>query len=359
MRAVDVFATELARIVGAVGVTFLIADLSGDTLIRLPASEDLPPAGTGPAGRPAVVPLAGSPYEQAVRSQRVFVEPLAGPLPGVRAGHRAGDALGVLELTLPEAPDDEVLSLVASAAARPGVRRHRQPAAHRPVRVGPAHRAVLAGRGDPAPAAARRLHLRGRRSSPSPAGWSRPATSAATPSTTALDRDTLHLSHHRRDGAHASTPRCWRRCWSAACATAAARGADLAEQAPRGQRRRSATHAPRGSSSPGCCCGSTCRPASTTVVNAGHPLAAASRDGGWARSSWQPTCRSGMLRGPRPTACSRCRSSPATGWCCSPTACWSATPTTLDSAGARREPRAAPARGGAAPRADACWSHRG
>ncbi len=116
VRAVDVFATELARIVGAVDVTFLIADLSGDTLIRLPASEDLPPAGTGPAGRPAVVPLAGSPYEQAVRSQRVFVEPRPGAFRVYAPVTERGDALGVLELTLPEAPDDEVLSLVASAA---------------------------------------------------------------------------------------------------------------------------------------------------------------------------------------------------------------------------------------------------
>ena len=46
--------------------------------------------------------------------------------------------------------------------ARHGVRGHRQPAVHRPLRVGPALGSPLAGRGDPASPAAGRLHLRGR-----------------------------------------------------------------------------------------------------------------------------------------------------------------------------------------------------
>lgn len=104
--AVDVLARELAAMVGAVDVSFLIADFSGDAVIRfLVAPDGL-----------ATVPLGGSPYETALRSQRVLVEPDGESTRLYAPVTDRGDALGVLELSLPSAPDDGVVAFVASAA---------------------------------------------------------------------------------------------------------------------------------------------------------------------------------------------------------------------------------------------------
>ena len=73
-----------------------------------------------------------------------------------------GEAIGVLELSLREAPDEQTVADVALARARAGLRRHRQPPVHRPLRVGPALGSAVAGRRDPASPAAGLLHLRGR-----------------------------------------------------------------------------------------------------------------------------------------------------------------------------------------------------
>ena len=102
-----------------------------------------------------------------------------------------------------------------------GLRRHRQPAAHRPVRVGPAtpRRSRWPRRSSggccPAPTPARPA------SSRSPAGWSRPTPSAATRSTT-RSTATPCTSRSPTPSATTSTPHCWPPSWSAACATAAA-----------------------------------------------------------------------------------------------------------------------------------------
>lgn len=100
--AVAVLGRELAAMVGAEDVTFLIADFSGAALIRfVPDSDGL-----------ETVPLDGSPHERAIRTQRVLVE-----------GERVyapvtdrGDALGVLELTVPAAPGEDVVAFLAAAA---------------------------------------------------------------------------------------------------------------------------------------------------------------------------------------------------------------------------------------------------
>ena len=114
MDAVDVLANELARMVGATDVSFLIADFSGNALIRFvstPAREHIPAEDE----ELRTVPLAG-PYEVALRSQEVCVD-------GTEAASRLyapvtdrGDALGVLELSLPASPTEDVVAFVASAA---------------------------------------------------------------------------------------------------------------------------------------------------------------------------------------------------------------------------------------------------
>ena len=114
--ALEVVARDLAATLGAEQVSFLIADLSGDSVVRfvrpiLPAHED--PAA---AKRLETVAMAGTPYERALLSQRVQI---------VADGDRhrlfapvtdRGDALGVLELVLGPRPDAALLAKVASAA---------------------------------------------------------------------------------------------------------------------------------------------------------------------------------------------------------------------------------------------------
>jgi serine phosphatase RsbU (regulator of sigma subunit) len=119
--AVDVLARELARMVDAVDVSFLIADFSGDAVLRFTAEA------TGSAvpghsdrrdhrGHLATVPLAGSPYGRALRSQEVCVEADGAATRLYAPVTDRGDALGVLELALPSPPDDDMLTFIASAA---------------------------------------------------------------------------------------------------------------------------------------------------------------------------------------------------------------------------------------------------
>lgn len=125
VQAVDVLADTLAVMVGATQVSFLIADFSGDTLIRFgpPPTNPASPYDPDP-DRLNTVPLPGSPYEQALRLQQVHVvldlavaaDPGGGSARLYAPVTDRGDALGVLELTLPTSPNPAVLTFVASAA---------------------------------------------------------------------------------------------------------------------------------------------------------------------------------------------------------------------------------------------------
>lgn len=117
-EAVEVLAETLAEMVGAEDVSFLIADFSGDALIRFVSAPAGLPSRDGVEGGELLisVPLAGSPYEQAVRAQRVVVEQRAGSVRLYAPVTDRGDALGVLELALPSPPDDDIVAFVASAA---------------------------------------------------------------------------------------------------------------------------------------------------------------------------------------------------------------------------------------------------
>ena len=176
----------LAQSLGATAAFFLIADLSGRALVRMShgASDDqLARQGLGgPEAGPrlddgdqaVVVNVDDGPVAAALRTQTVQVLP---PLDGDASGEPArwivlapvterGEALGLLQLSLPTAPEAVGPDPDRPHGAPVGVRGHREPAAHRPVRVGPTQHRVLAARRDPAPAAPGRVHLRGRRVHP-------------------------------------------------------------------------------------------------------------------------------------------------------------------------------------------------
>ena len=117
VEAVDVLARELARIVDADDVTFLIADFSGDALIRfLSTPNGVEIVDDDGQKHLATVPLVGSPHEHAIRAQQVQVVASADSARLYAPVTDRGDALGVLELSLPSMPNDDTMAFVASAA---------------------------------------------------------------------------------------------------------------------------------------------------------------------------------------------------------------------------------------------------
>lgn len=112
----ELTASELATSVSAIEVSFLIVDWSGGAVQRFvrmaPGTSDRSEELTH-AER---LPLFGTPYELALRSQQVeLVHEDAGWRMFAPVTSR-GDALGVLELVVPKPPSPEVIEHVASAA---------------------------------------------------------------------------------------------------------------------------------------------------------------------------------------------------------------------------------------------------
>jgi serine phosphatase RsbU (regulator of sigma subunit) len=117
VAAVDVLAAALAEAIGAREVSFLIADFSGRSLIRLGHS-----GGTGafrPPGRETAerVPLAGTPQGRALAAQAVEVVAEDGGGARLFAPVTSrGEAVGVLELGLDDFPVEQTVADVALAA---------------------------------------------------------------------------------------------------------------------------------------------------------------------------------------------------------------------------------------------------
>jgi serine phosphatase RsbU (regulator of sigma subunit) len=137
LEAVEAVTRTLAAALGAATAFFLIADVSGRGLVRLShAAPDEAVEGCGPvrdegdarfdADEQAVdLPLDGGPAEEAMRTQTVQV---VAPGPGGQNGAGSsqwvvlapvterGEALGLLQLSLPAEPDPVVLSQIARIA---------------------------------------------------------------------------------------------------------------------------------------------------------------------------------------------------------------------------------------------------
>jgi serine phosphatase RsbU (regulator of sigma subunit) len=118
VAAVDVLDDRLRKAIGAHDVSFLIADFSGQALIRLEhAGSELAERTLGRETAERV-PLVGTPHGRALAGQTVVVE--AG---GDEGGTRVyapvtnrGEAIGLIELHLADAPDEHALADVALAA---------------------------------------------------------------------------------------------------------------------------------------------------------------------------------------------------------------------------------------------------
>jgi serine phosphatase RsbU (regulator of sigma subunit) len=114
----DVLGEWLAETLDASEVSFLIVDFSGQALIRLGHTRMSARGATLGRETAERVPLEGTPHGRALRDQVVEVEvELDGSHVQLFAPvTNRGETIGVLELTLPVAPDDETLADVALAA---------------------------------------------------------------------------------------------------------------------------------------------------------------------------------------------------------------------------------------------------
>ena len=114
--AADVLGEWLAEALGACEVAFLVVDFSGRALIRLGHAGAR--AATRTQGRETAerVPLGGSPHGRALMHQSVQIEASEGRTRLFAPVTNRGEAIGVLELVLPDPPDEQTLADVALAA---------------------------------------------------------------------------------------------------------------------------------------------------------------------------------------------------------------------------------------------------
>ncbi|MER6591950.1 PP2C family protein-serine/threonine phosphatase [Micromonospora purpureochromogenes] len=117
--AVEAVTRGIGVDLGALWVSFLVADMSGRALVRL--AHDVP-FGDRPGRRQqdedvaTVLPFDGGPQEQALRSQRVQVRPSGDDHVVMAPVTQRGEAIGLLEISLPVEPDDATLAEISRAA---------------------------------------------------------------------------------------------------------------------------------------------------------------------------------------------------------------------------------------------------
>jgi serine phosphatase RsbU (regulator of sigma subunit) len=116
VAAADVLGERLAATFGASAVSLLVADFSGRALIRLGHSGVDADARTQGRETAERVSLVGSPHGHALADQTLVVGHEADGARVFAPVTNRGEAIGVLELTLREAPDEQTLADVALAA---------------------------------------------------------------------------------------------------------------------------------------------------------------------------------------------------------------------------------------------------
>src|SRR5688572_12923056 len=116
--AVEAVATALCEMVDAEAVTFLIADFSGRAVVRLTSAGRVEGARSHGVEQAETVPLAGTLYERVLRTQQIDVQRLRNGARLIVHVTDRGDAIGLLEMTLPRYPlPDEIIDVSSAAHA--------------------------------------------------------------------------------------------------------------------------------------------------------------------------------------------------------------------------------------------------
>jgi serine phosphatase RsbU (regulator of sigma subunit) len=116
VEAADVLGRVLADALGASDVAFLIADFSGESLVRLTHADSTPTSRVHANEVAERVPLDGSAHGRALTQQEVVVEPSDDGARVYAPVTNRGEAIGAIEMTLAERPDEAALAEIARAA---------------------------------------------------------------------------------------------------------------------------------------------------------------------------------------------------------------------------------------------------
>ena len=116
LDAAGVLGRELGRMVDATSVALLIANFSGDGLVRMFHVSDRDARRDGGNERVESLALAGSLHERVLWSQELSVERGASGYEVLVPVTERGDAIGILELHLPDRPESDVVEYLESAA---------------------------------------------------------------------------------------------------------------------------------------------------------------------------------------------------------------------------------------------------
>jgi serine phosphatase RsbU (regulator of sigma subunit) len=116
VAAADVVGDALRAAVDARDVSFLIADYSGQALIRLSHVDRGDADAMDGRERSETVPLVGTPHGRALADQEVQVVTENGSSRLFAPVTSRGEAVGVLELALDAAPDEQTIAGIALAA---------------------------------------------------------------------------------------------------------------------------------------------------------------------------------------------------------------------------------------------------
>lgn len=113
---VEAVADELRRHVGGRHASLLITNFSGTGLVRLSHVTGTTGLEDGQNERAEAVPLPGTIYEKCMLSQVTEVVAVDGGWVVVAPVTERGDAIGLLEVALPDEPDAEVVSYIGAAS---------------------------------------------------------------------------------------------------------------------------------------------------------------------------------------------------------------------------------------------------
>ncbi|MFN2617524.1 MAG: GAF domain-containing protein, partial [Thermoleophilaceae bacterium] len=116
VAVVDVVAAELAEMLDATAVSLLIANFSGNGLARISHVSRPRDLRDGHNERVESLSLSESIYQRVLSAQELHLGPSGSAWAVLLPVTERGDAIGILELTLPRRPDDDTVDYLTSVA---------------------------------------------------------------------------------------------------------------------------------------------------------------------------------------------------------------------------------------------------